>query len=158
MAGAWVGTLVSFAAMLFTSKIAFTTGAAEFVLWDFNKHFADYLPAFMVWDEKLYLPWQMVFYLVAGMIGLVVTSLLTRRVPSDRLDRLYECLRTPIGTDEPEGAVFTLPDGVESAPRKVSISHPDFEIPQPSRVGLLGFIASWAAVAMLIGAVYWIIG
>ncbi len=158
VAGAWVGTLVSFAAMLFTSKIAFITDATEYVLWDFNKHFADCLPAFMVWEEKLYLPWQMVIYLSTGLVGLVVASLLTRRVPSDRLDRLYACLRTPIGADEPEGAVFTLGEGVEPAPRKVLINHPDFEIPRPSWVGLVGFVASWAAVALLIGAVYWIIG
>jgi Na+/proline symporter len=158
VAGAWVGTLVSFATLLFTSKIAFKANAAEYVLWDFNKHFADYLPAFMVWEQKLYLPWQMIIYLTTGFVGLIVASLLTRRVPSDRLDRLYACLRTPIGADEPEGKVFTLPEGVEPAPRKVLIKHPDFEIPRPSWVGILGFAASWAAVVLLIAAVYWIIG
>jgi len=158
VAGAWVGTLVSFAVMLFTSRIGFKTDAAEYVLWDFNEHFAGFLPSFMLWDEKLYLPWQMIFYLVAGLVALVVTSLLTRPVPSDRLDRLYACLRTPITSDEPEGEAFTLPDGVAPAPRRVLIDHPDFEIPRPSAVGLVGFAASWMAVALLIAAVYWIIG
>jgi len=40
----------------------------------------------------------------------------------------------------------------------VLIDHPDFEIPRPSAVGLVGFAASWMAVALLIAAVYWIIG
>lgn len=158
VAGAWVGTLLSFVALLFTSKIAFKADPAEYVLWDFNKYFADKLPAFMLWEGNLYLPWQMIIYLSAGFVGLVVVSLLTRRVPSAQLDRLYACLRTPIGKDEPEGAVFTLPEGVQPAPRSVIIDHPDFEIPRPSWIGFIGFAGSWVAVALLIGAVYWIIG
>jgi len=158
VAGAWVGTLGSFFALLFTSKIAFKTKLAEYVLWDFNKYFADKLPAFMLWEGNLYLPWQMIIYLSVGFVGLVVVSLLTSRVPSDRLDRLYACLRTPIGEDEPEGKVFTLPEGVQPAPRSVIFDHPDFEMPQPSWIGFIGFAGSWAAVALLIGAVYWIIG
>ncbi len=153
-AGAWAGTLCSYAVVLFTGRIAF----GDWVLWDFNAVLAEKLPAFMLYDGKLLMSWQMVLYLSVGFVVLVVVSLLTRRVPSDRLDRLYACLRTPIGADEPEGEAFTLPEGVEPAPRKVLISHPDFEIPRPSWVGFLGFAASWAAVALLIGAVYWIIG
>ncbi len=158
VAGAWVGTLLSFFALLFTSKIAFKSKLAEYVLWDFNKYFADKLPAFMLWEGNLHLPWQMIIYLSAGFVGLVVVSLLTRRVPSAQLDRLYACLRTPIGKDEPEGAVFTLPEGVQPAPRSVIFDHPDFEVPRPSWIGFIGFAGSWAAVALLIGAVYWIIG
>jgi hypothetical protein len=48
--------------------------------------------------------------------------------------------------------------GVEPAPRKVLIDHPDFEIPRPTMIGIIGFLAAWAGVALLIGAVYWIIG
>lgn len=60
VAGAWATTLVGFAVLLFTSKIAF----GNYVLWDFNAHLADKLPTFMLWANKLYLPWQMVLYLV----------------------------------------------------------------------------------------------
>jgi Na+/proline symporter len=154
VAGTWAATLVSFGILLFTSKIAF----GNYVLWDFDTHFADRLPAFMLWDGKLYLPWQMIIYLSAGFVVLVVVSLLTRRVAAENLDRFYGCLRTPIGPDEPETEPFTLPKGVEAAPRKTLISHPDFEIPRPTVVGLVGFLAAWAGVALLIGAVYWIIG
>jgi SSS family transporter len=157
VAGAWAGTLVSFGAMVFTGQAAFGAAEAKVVLWDFNAHFADKLPAFMLWEGKLHLPWQMVIYLVAGFVSLVVVSLLTKRVPAERLNRLYACLRTPIGHDEPEGPVFTLPAGVEPAPRRVLISHKDFEIPRPSLVGMAGFLVSWAAVAALIGIVYWLV-
>ncbi|MFH1884257.1 MAG: sodium:solute symporter family protein [Planctomycetota bacterium] len=152
-AGAWAATLTSLGAFIFTS-----TKPLGVVPWDFNAHFADKLPAFMLWQDKLYLPWQMIIYLSAGFVVLVVVSLFTRRVPAENLDRLYTCLRTPIGPDEPETEPFTLPAGVEPAERKTLISHPDFEIPRPTMIGIFGFLAACAGVAVLIGAVYWIIG
>ena len=65
-AGAWAGTLVSFACLLFTSKI----GPSDGPFWDFNARFAQALPDFMLWEGKLYLPWQMVIYLSAGLVAL----------------------------------------------------------------------------------------
>ena len=153
VAGAWAATLTSLGAFIFTS-----TKPLGVVPWDFNAHFTDKLPAFMLWQGKLYLPWQMIIYLSAGFVVLVVVSLLTRRVPAENLDRFYACLRTPIGPDEPETEPFTLPAGVEPAPRKTLISHPDFEIPRPTMIGIFGFLVAWAGVALLIGVVYWIIG
>ena len=154
VASVWAATLTSLGAFIFTSKIPL----GEYILWDFNAHFADKLPAFMLWDGELYLPWQMIIYLSAGFVVLVVVSLFTRRVPEENLDRFYACLRTPIGPDEPETEPFTLPAGVEPAERKTLIDHPDFEIPRPTMVGIIGFLAAWAGVALLIGTVYWIIG
>jgi SSS family transporter len=151
-AGAWAATLVSLGAFIFTS--AEPVG----IPWDFNEHFSDKLPAFMLWEGKLYLPWQMIIYLSAGFVVMVVVSLFTRRVSSANLDRFYECLRTPIGPNEPETEPFTLPAGVEPAAREVLIDHPDFEIPKPSLVGVAGFFVAWGCVALLIGAVYRIIG
>jgi SSS family transporter len=153
VAGAWAGTLTSFGTLLFTSKITF----GDFVLWDFNKHIADKLPAFMLWRDELYLPWKMILYLTAGFVVLVVVSLFTRRTAKDKLERFYACLRTPIGADEPETEPFTLPQGVQPGPRNVLIQHPDFEIPRPSVIGIGGFLAAWLGVGLLIGAVYWII-
>jgi Na+/proline symporter len=152
-AAAWAATLTSLGAFLFTS-----TEPLGVIPWDFSARFAEKLPAFMLWEDKLYLPWQMIIYLSAGFVVLVVVSLFTKKVPSENLDRFYACLRTPIGPDEPETEPFTLPAGVEPAPRKVLIGHPDFEIPRPTMIGIFGFLAAWAGVAILIGAVYWIIG
>ncbi len=151
-AGAWAGTLVSFAAFVFTGKIE----TAGYVLWDFNARCADKLPEFMLWEGELYLPWQMVFYLSAGLITLVVVSLLTPRVSREKLDRFYACLRTPVGPDEPETEPFTLPPGVEPAPRRVVCDFFDLEIQRISLVGAIGVAATAAAVAALIGGIYWI--
>jgi len=150
-AGTWAATLASLGAFLFTSTKPLG------IPWDFNAHFAEKLPVFMLWEGKLYLPWQMIIYLSAGFIVLIVVSLLTRRVPAENLDRFYACLRTPVSPDEPETEPFTLPAGVQPAPRNVLILHPDFEIPKPTLVGIGGFLVAWLGVALLIGVVYWII-
>jgi len=152
VAGAWAGTLTSSGVFLFTS-----TKPLGVVPWDFNAHFADKLPAFMLWEGKLYLPWQMIIYLSAGFVVLVVVSLFTKKVPAEKLNRFYACLRTPIGPDEPEAEPFTLPAGVQPGLRNVLIQHPDFEIPRPTLIGIGGFLAAWLGVGLLIGAVYWII-
>ena len=150
---AWISTLLSFAVLLLTSRIElFGT-----LLWDFNATLADRLPAFMLFEGKLYLPWQMLFYICAGFITAIVVSLFTKPVEKSKLDRFYECLRTPITPGEPETTPFTLPDGVVPAPRRAWLKHPDFEIPKPSLVGIVGFAAGWAGVAILIASFFWII-
>jgi Na+/proline symporter len=150
-AAAWAATLTSLGVFLFTSTDPLG------IPWDFNVRFADKLPAFMLWEDKLYLPWQMILYLTAGFIVMVVVSLFTGRAPTEDLNRFYACLRTPVEPGEPETEPFTLPAGVEPAERKMLIEHPDFEIPKPTLIGIGGFLAAWAGVALLIGTVYWII-
>jgi len=150
-AGAWAATLTSLGVFIFTSSKPLG------IPWDFNVHFADKLPPFMLWEEKLSVPWQMILYLSTGFIVMVVVSLFTKRAPAENLERLYACLRTPIGPDEPETEPFTLPASVEPGKRNVLIQHPDFEIPRPTLIGIGGFVAAWVGVGLLIGAVYWII-
>jgi len=153
VAGAWAGTLVSFGILLFTSKIAF----GKAVLWDFDVKYAQMLPEYMLLDGKLLLSWQMIFYLVAGFVTLVVVSLFTKPVDKSQLDRFYGCIRTPIGENEPETKPFTLPEGVEPSERKVLIGYGGLEIPQPSLIGVVGFLGSWVIVGALIGVVFCIL-
>ncbi len=150
---AWISTLLSFAVLLFTSRLEIFGN----ILWDFNASLAGKLPAFMLFEGKLYLPWQMILYISAGFITAIVVSLFTKPIENKKLDRFYECLRTPIAPDEPETRPFTLPAGIVPAPRRPWFKHPDFEISKPSLIGIVGFIAGWAAVAMLIGSFFWII-
>ena len=163
-AGAWAATLVSFAAWMLTGKVALFGKE----LWDFNVHVAPALPAFMLKEIRgvthadpsggLALHWQMIFYLVAGLVACVVVSLLTKRPDPAKLERLYGCLRTPIADNEPETEPFTLPEGVEPGPRNVLFDRAGLEIPRPTTVGMIGFFAAWGAVALLIVAFYWILG
>ena len=100
----------------------------------------------------------MIGYLCLGLVTLITVSLFTRPVSKEKLDKFYDCLRTPIGEDEPETDPFTLPPGINPGPRRTLLQHPDFEIPRPSLVGMIGFFAAWAGVGLLIAAVYWIMG
>lgn len=141
--GAWAGTLVAFAVLLVTSMPWFHTWAVA------------NLPENMIWDDKLRVSWQMVSYLTAAFGTCILVSLVTPRVPKEKLDRFYACLRTPIGENEPHLAPFTLPPGVTPPEPRKLINHPDLEIPMPSLVGMAGFGFFWLMVFVMIGFVYW---
>jgi len=149
-AGTWASTLSGFAAWAFTSKI-------DLIGWNFNARFAPLLPDFMLYKGELSLPWQMIFYLSVGLVVMVGVSLATKPPAKERLDRVYECLRTPVMPGEPEVEPLTLPEGTKPAPRSVLIDHPNFELMKPSLVSVLGFLVSWVAVGLLIAAFIWII-
>lgn len=149
-AAAWASTLGGYAAGLFTSDIAF-------IGWSFNNRFAGSLPEFMLYEGKLFLPWQMIIYLTVSLVMMVAVSFVTRPPDKKRLDRVYECLRTPVSEDEPEGEPLTLPAGTTPAARSVLIAHPDFEIMRPTAYTVIGFLASCFMVVVLIGSFIWII-
>ena len=152
-AGAWAATAVSFLVWLLTSRVE----VFGRVLYDFNAQWAHRLPEWMLWDGQFYLPWQMIFYLLAGLLTIILVSRATRPVATDRLERFYTCLRTPVLAGEPETEPFTLPPGVTPAPRRPLIKHPDFEVPRPSAVSIIGFLVTWVLVLALVGAFYWIL-
>ncbi|MBF0430367.1 MAG: sodium:solute symporter family protein [Fibrobacteria bacterium] len=149
-AAAWASTLVSFAVFLFTSNISI-------IGWDFNQVLAGRLPEFMLWEGKLYLPWQMILYLGAGFITIIVVSIFTKPMNKETLDRVYSCLRTPVNDEEPEVEPFTLPVGINAAPRSVIVNHPDFEIMRPGKISVIGFLLSWIGVGLLIASFFWIL-
>lgn len=146
-AGAWVGTLGAFAVMLLVDWAPFHAWAAE------------HLPEFMLWEGKLRLPWQMVAYLSTAFGGCIIVSLLTRRLPKAKLDRVYTCLHTPVIHEEPHSTEpFTIPEGIEPGPPRKLINHPDLEFPVPTKAGVYGFLILWVFVGLLVGFVYWLSG
>ena len=151
VAGAWAGTLTTFAVWAFMQDIDFGIWK-----WDFNARFAQHLPDFMLRNEMLYKPWHMICYLAAGLLALIAVSLTTPRQPSRKLDDFYACLRTPVDVSEPEGEPCTLPDGVAPAPRHVLLNHPDFEIPVPSAETVMGFVVTWGIVGLIVLTSVWI--
>jgi len=152
VAGAWAATLVSFAVWFATSRIS----VGGHVLWDFDSHVGPYLPAFMAWQGKLYLPWQMVLYLSVGLLAGVVVSLFTRPVAAEKLERFYALLRTPVRPGEQVDAACTLPEGAVVPARRNLFLNTRLEIPVPGKVAVTGFLVGWACVALLVWAVYYI--
>ncbi len=152
VAGAWATTLVSFAVMLFTSKISF----GNYVLWDFNAGCAQYLPDFMLWNGQLYLPWQMILYLSAGLFSGIAVSLLTKPVAKEKLDNYYALIRTPIQSGEQPAAACTLPDNAVVPEKRNIFPNTNFEFMIPSRTSVVGFLIGWAFVVVIVVTVYMI--
>jgi hypothetical protein len=152
VAGAWATTLISFAVLLFTSKIAF----GQYVLWDFNVSCAWYLPDFMLFNGEIYLPWKMILYLSAGLISGIMVSLLTKPVAKEKLDNYYALIRTPIKPGEQLAAACTLPDDAIVPEKRNIFPNTNFEFMIPSRTSVVGFLVGWAFVAVIVVVVYMI--
>ena len=108
-------------------------------------------------ERALYLPWQMVFYLGAGLVAGVIVSLLTPTVSEKKLQRYYALIRTPVQSNEVIPAPCSLPNGVQVPPRRMLVSAWGLEIPIPSLQAILGFAVGWVCVAAIIGVFIWIV-
>jgi Na+/proline symporter len=150
VAGAWAGTLTAFGVLLFTGKIAF----GQYELWNFDAHCAQYLPDFMLWDGKLYLPWQMILYLGAGLVTGIVVSLVTKPVAKEKLDRFYALTRTPITPGEQVSAACTLPEDAVVPEKRNIFPNTNLEFAIPSRTSVIGFLIGWVCVAAIVFTVY----
>jgi Na+/proline symporter len=96
------------------------------------------------------LPKQMLVYLgVSAIVGIVV-SLLTPRIPKEKLDEFYLLVRTPIRPGEKTLVPCTLPENPLPPDTGKLIDHPDIEIPKPTKVGMIGFFGAWVLVFAII--------
>ena len=144
-AAAWASTLVGFG-------VYYATTRPEVIEW-----LGSASPG-LVKEGKVWLPWQMVLYLSAAFVTMIVVSLFTRRVPAEQLDRFYGLVRTPVQLGEVVPAPCTLPDGVEPPPVRKLINHPDLEFYVPTWLSVIGFAAAWVAVGAIIAGVFWLVG
>ncbi|MHC4744434.1 MAG: sodium:solute symporter family protein, partial [Planctomycetota bacterium] len=152
VAGAWAATVVAFGVLLFTSKIAF----GSLVLWDFNVSVAPYLPAFMLHEGEIYLPWQMLLYLAAGLTSGIVVSLSTQRVDESKLENFYALTRTPIAPGEKVAKPCTLPAEAVVPEKRNIFPNTNLEIAIPTRTSIVGFLIGWGFVAAIVYVVYMI--
>jgi len=113
----------------------------------------------IIWQGSsmaIYLPWQMVFYLVGGTMAGIIVSMLTKSVARDKLDVFYALIRTPVQPGETILAPCTLPEGAVVPDRKRLFPNTSIEIPVPSRTSIVGFLIGWVCVVVLVGTVYFI--
>ena len=100
---------------------------------------------------EIYLPWQMIFYLVVGTLVGIVVSLLTRPVDEAQLDRYYALVRTPVKTGEPAPEEpCMIPAGIEVPPKHNVFADSSIEVMVPDKSSVYGFVASWALVGAMI--------
>ena len=152
VAGAWAATLTAVAVLLVTAFLP------QGVL----ARLQDTAPAERLWlvhetakGLEIYLPWQMVFYLSAGVLAGIVVSLLTRPVAEAQLETFYALARTPVAPGEPALQPCTLPEGAAvPPPRRRLLPWRSLEVPVPTLTSVIGFAAAWLAVGAMIWVFY----
>jgi solute:Na+ symporter, SSS family len=146
VAGAWATTLTGFAVWWLTTQSWFIDWVAGFFL-------ADRLR--LIWMEKgaptIYVPWQILAYMTIATATGVLVSIFTKPVARNKLDRFYDLTRTPVQSGEEMDRPCALPPGVTPAARRMITTAFGLEIPAPSRASVIGFVAAWGAVALLVG-------
>ncbi|MEW4488976.1 sodium:solute symporter family protein [Thalassoglobus sp. JC818] len=100
------------------------------------------------------IPWQYAIYLGGGAIAGIVTSFLSTRTSTQKLDHFFTLLRTPVRLGEKVDEPCTLPENPLPKETGKLIPLSDLEIPSPSVVGMVGFIISWIVVGLLV-AITW---
>jgi SSS family transporter len=103
---------------------------------------------------EIYLPWQLIAQLGGGLIIGIIVSLLTRPINEKKLDNFYALIRTPIQPGEVITKSCTLPEGVVVPPKRCIFPDSSLEIMIPSKTSVIGFLAGWLAVAVIIYIVY----
>lgn len=151
-AAAWASTMSALLAWWIGSQ-------AFFAAWVSKLPGSEFLQ-FVVRSEgvvSLSLPWQMIFYLSAGVAAGIIVSLITRPSHPERVEQYFALLRTPVVEEEPSNPEpCMLPPGASPQPRRVFFSNTDLEIPIPSKRSIVGFSIGWACVLSIILFVYWI--
>ena len=152
VAGAWAATIAAVSIWWITEQGWFTAWLAQWI--DPESSSILRVKEGVI---SVFLPWQMVFYIVGGFAAGILVSLFTRPISEDRLERFYGLLRTPVTPGETVDEPCTLPKGVSAGPRRVLFPNTNLEIPQPAAKAFHGFWIGWAMVLAIIGVVWlWI--
>jgi len=149
VAGAWTSTLTAFGVWWLTTQ-------EFFISWLGGLPMADSLRFIFVKNgtPEVYLPWQMIFYLTAGLIAGIVVSLFTRPVAKEKLDNFYALVRTPVKPGEQVATPCTLPDDAVVPAKRNIFPNTSLEISIPSLTSVVGFLVGWGCVAAIIYSVY----
>jgi Na+/proline symporter len=151
--GAWASTVGALGMLWLTSQPFFASSIH-------NLPFAGTLKMTVLDGEipVMNLPWQMIFYLLTGVLAGFIVSLLSRRVESAKLENYYRLIKTPVEPGEPSvEEPCTLPEGLQTITRKELFPGRSFHLPIPSRTSFLGFFGMGILITLLIFSVGWII-
>ncbi len=149
-AGAWASTCTGFLSWFLLTR----TQVIDFLA---DNPLAEALG--LVWREagvpvEVYEPWEIAITLGAAVAAGVVVSLLSTPPDAERLKRFHELIDTPMQDGEPFVEACRLPAGVTPQKKPILIQWGGLRVPALSRTSMRGFLLSWLAVAVLIGA-FW---
>jgi Na+/proline symporter len=151
--GAWAATLAGFGVWWLTTRPEFIEAVAGFPIAD--RYHLIVLASGN--DAAISQPWSILMYTSAALIAGVVVSLVTPRVPAERLQRFYDLTRTPVDEGEVVTKPCTMPQGVAPPPRRMLLTAMGLEVPAPSTTSVVGFMAGCAAAALLVVGYLWLI-
>lgn len=142
---AWTSTLTGFAVWWLTTQ-------PVVIAWVGALPGAEALQ--FIWPENgrdaIYLPWQILGYMVCAVAAGLAASTISPRVPEAQLDRFCRLIRTPVRPGEIVLAPCTVPAESESGERPVLYRGLGFELPRPSNTSIAGFMTGWLCVALMI--------
>lgn len=104
-----------------------------------------------MYADKTQIHWLMLTYLPAGLVALVVGSLLTRQSEAKKLDDFYTLIKTPVGREQE-----LIDQGIKMVYRGESTGHP-WELKHPRLVNILGFAAAMCFSLLCFGLL-WLMG
>lgn len=147
-AGAWASTVSAFLIWLFLG----TAMGAELM-----QSIGDNFVTMKDGVVKTSLPWQMLLYVVGGVIIGIIATLCTKKPDEEQLNVFYSLVHTPVSDDEsmPEKGC-TLPVGVNAGEEKSFALPGNIHIPIPNKLTVSGFSISWGIVFAMIAFLYWI--
>jgi Na+/proline symporter len=98
--------------------------------------------------------WKIMCILSTGLFAGVVATLLTDHESDDVLEYFYSVIRTRVEPDEVMANPRFIPaDGEDLEPVRAFYG---FQIPQPTRRGVAGFVVAWIIVAAMVYFTKWI--
>ena len=106
---------------------------------------------------EIYYPWAIVFYIASGLILGIIVSLLTKPTDEKILENYYSLINTPCRDGEQVSIPCHLPEDHLPQVKRWSIPKLKLGIPHFTITDLIGFLAGWAYVILLIALFYWII-
>jgi Na+/proline symporter len=151
--GAWAATLAGFGMWWLTTRHEFVSAVGQMPI----AHQLNIVLSLAGSEPAIREPWVILFYTSASLFAGIAVSLVTPRIPVERLRLFYDLTRTPVEEGEVVAHPCTLPVGVTPAPRRMLVTAFGLEIPLPSRLSMLGFLAGCAAAAMLVVSYLWLI-
>lgn len=101
--------------------------------------------------DKTQIHWLMLTYLPAGLVALVVGSLLTQQSLAKKLDDFYTLIKTPVGREQE-----LIDRGIKMVYRGESTGNP-WELNHPRLVNILGFLAAMGFALCCFGLL-WLMG
>jgi Na+/proline symporter len=151
--GAWAAMVAGFGTWWLTTRPEFISAIGQQPLADA----LDVILSPAGGTPRISEPWVILFYTSAALLAGIGMSLVTRRVPHERLQRFYDLSRTPVKDGEVVVQPCTLPVGVTPPERQMLATAFGLELPMPSATSIAGFLIGCAAAVLLVVAYLWLI-